>query len=191
MVAGALAAVAMLVVLIVLRSFTGIVSLIDSLADALLLVMPMGIFSLMLEIFGSQAKTLLLVGLIALLVLGGALVGRAYARRTAGARRPMWTRAISTGLVIFGLSAAFMLFFVGNQTPDEISGGALVQVMSVLGAASAAFAVVLGGALALLRRQDAPLGAAAPRGEGGMDRRRLVTRGGILVAALGAVLVLG
>jgi len=191
MAAGALAAVAMLVVIIVLRSLTGIVSLIDSLADALLLVMPMGIFSFMLEIFGSQAKTLLLVGLIALLVLGGALVGRAYARRTAGARRPMWARAISTGLVIFGLSAAFMLFFVGNQTPDAISGQALLQVMSVLGAASAAFVVVLGGVLALLRLQEAAPGAAARFGDGGLSRRRLLTRGGTLAAAVGAVLVLG
>lgn len=191
MVAGALAAMAMLVVMVVLRSLTGIVSLIDSLADALLLVMPMGIFSLMLEIFGSQAKTLLLVGLIALLVLGGAFVGRAYARRTAGARRPMWTRAIATGLVIFGLSAAFMIFFVGNQTPDAISGRAFIQVMSVLAAASGVFAAVLGGALALLRQQDAAPGEAGTDRADELDRRRLVTRGGVLVAALGAVVVLG
>lgn len=192
MIAGALAAMAMLVVMVVMRAITGIVSLIDSLADALLLVLPMGIFSLMLRVFGSQAKTLMLVGLIALLILGGAFVGRAYARRTAGARRVMWTRAIATGLVIFALSAAFMIFFLGNQTPDAILGRAFIKVMSVLGLASGVFALVLGGVLSLLRRQDpAPGEVAATRDDEDLSRRRLLTRGGALVAVLGAVVVLG
>ena len=191
MVAGALAAMAMLVVMVVMRAVTGIVSLIDSLADALLLVLPMGIFSLMLGVFGSQAKTLLLIGLIALLILGGAFVGRAYARRTAGARRVMWVRAVSTSLVIFGLAAAFMVFFVGSQTPDAITGQAFIGVMSVLGLASGAFALVLGGGLSLLRRQDAAPGEAMAAREGDLSRRRLLTRGGAAVAALGALVVLG
>lgn len=190
-VAGALAAMAMLVVMVVMRAITGIVSLIDSLADALLLVLPMGIFSLMLRVFGSQAKTLLLVGLIALLVLGGAFVGRAHARRTAGARRPMWTRAISTGTVIFGLCAAFMLFFQWNQSPDVVTGPALLRLMSVLGLAAGAFALVLGGVLALLRRQDPAPGELAAVRDQDLSRRRLLTRGGALVAALGAMIVLG
>src|SRR5690242_13503219 len=75
MLAGALAAMAALVTMIGVRAITGIVSLLDILADGLLLALPISVFSGMLSLFGKQAKTLLLVGLMAGIVLVGAWAG--------------------------------------------------------------------------------------------------------------------
>src|SRR5688500_17145224 len=82
--AGTLGMLALLVVVIVLRQLTETVSLLDAMADALLRYLPMSMFSLSLDLFGTQAKTLLLAGLMAgLLVLGG-VIGWRYARSTSG-----------------------------------------------------------------------------------------------------------
>ena len=62
--AGALGALAMIAVFILLRTFTDNVSVIDAIADATLLAMPISVFSSLLETFGAQAKTLFLVGLV-------------------------------------------------------------------------------------------------------------------------------
>ena len=84
--AGAIAAIAALVAMIGLRAITGIVSLLDILADGLLLALPISLFSGMLDLFGKQAKTLLLVGLMAFIVLVGAWAGRM--RPSAGSSWP-------------------------------------------------------------------------------------------------------
>src|SRR5680860_1876356 len=80
--AGMLGALAMIAIFILLRPWTGSVSVLDTLADATLLAMPIGLFSFFLETFGSNAKTLFLIGLILLLVLTGGGLGQAYAAQT-------------------------------------------------------------------------------------------------------------
>ncbi|CAA9576891.1 MAG: hypothetical protein AVDCRST_MAG87-2947 [uncultured Thermomicrobiales bacterium] len=188
MAAGVLAAIAMLTVVVAMQRLTSVASLIDALADALLLYLPLGIFSLMLEAFGAQAKTLLLVGLFGGLLLIGVAIGRSYARRTAGARRIMWVRAISIGFTLFAVITLFMLLYLSNRTPDAIAGGRLFQVLSQLGLASMVFAVTMATTLALLRGPGAEAstsGAAVP------SRRRFAARAGLLVASLGGLLVLG
>ena len=188
MVAGVLAAIAMLVVVIAMRRLTAVASLVDALADALLLYLPISIFSLTLGVFGAQAKTLLLVGLFAGLLLAGAAIGRSYARRTAGARRIMWVRAISIGFTIFAVVTLFMLLYLSNRTPDAIAGGRLFQVLSQLGLASMVFAVTMAATLALLR------GLGAEKSDPGvavLSRRRFATRAGLAVASLGGMFVLG
>ncbi len=188
MAAGALAAIAMLTVVVAMQRLTTVASFIDALADALLLYLPIGIFSLMLGVFGAQAKTLLLVGLFVGLLLIGAAIGRSYARRTAGARRIMWVRAISIGFTLFAVVTLFMLLYLSNRTPDAIAGGRLFQVLSQLGLASMVFAVTLATALALLRG----VGAEGPAAGGAtLSRRRFATRAGLVVASLGGLLVLG
>ncbi|MGI8486118.1 MAG: molybdopterin-dependent oxidoreductase [Thermomicrobiales bacterium] len=198
--AGAIAAIAMLVTIIGLRALTGVISFLDVLADALLLLLPIGAFSAMLSVFGPQAKTLLLVGLIAVLILIGAWLGRMYARQTAGSRRAQWARASSYGIGLFAGMAIFTVFFVSGREPEVVAGGGILRVLASLGAAAIVFALVLAFALVLLRRQDA-----APRGilrtgeieddsantQGVLDRRRLLTRVGFGVAALAGALVLG
>ena len=188
MAAGVIAAIAMLTVIVAMQRLTSVASFIDALADALLLYLPIGIFSLTLGVFGAQAKTLLLVGLFAGLLLVGALVGRSYARRTAGARRIMWVRAISIGFTIFAAITLFMLLYLSNRTPDAIAGGRLFQVLSQLGLASMVFAVTMAATLAVLRGSGAEPsdpGAAVP------SRRRFATRAGLAVASLAGLVVLG
>ena len=198
--AGAIAAIAMLVTIIGLRALTGVISFLDVLADALLLLLPIDAFSAMLSVFGPQAKTLLLVGLIAVLILIGAWLGRMYARQTAGSRRAQWARASSYGIGLFAGMAIFTVFFVSGREPEVVAGGGILRVLASLGVAAIVFALVMAFALVLLRWQDAP-----PRGSlrtaeiaddsvntpGSLDRRRLLTRVGFGVAALAGTLVLG
>jgi len=167
-------------------------------------VLPIGLFSALLGAFGTQAKTLLLVGLIVVLIVIGAVLGRTYAGQTAGSRRAQWSRATVYGISLFAGMAVFTLLFVSGREPDAIAGGGLLEVLGGLGVAAVVFSIVLAGALMLLRRQDL-----APRGSGSwrtgaddtavsldaagasLDRRRLLTRVGFGIAGLAGALVLG
>ncbi|MGB3307977.1 MAG: molybdopterin-dependent oxidoreductase [Thermomicrobiales bacterium] len=200
MIAGALAAIAMLVSIVIVRSLTGIISFLDVLADALLLALPIGLFSYLLGLFGTQAKTLLLVGLIVLLILIGALLGLMYARQSEGSRRVQWARAITYGISLFAGMSVFTLLFVNSREPNLVAGGGVWRVIGSLAVVAAVFALVLGTVLHLLRRLDpAPVvswptseqGGPASVQTGALDRRRLVTRLGLGIASLAGVLVLG
>lgn len=190
--AGALAMLAMLVVVVITRRLSDASSLIDALADALLLFLPLSLFSLALDIFGTQAKTMLLAGLMLFLVGIGALIGRAYARQTAGARRVMWARAVTIGAAVFGVFTVFMLWFVSDRSPDAIAGQRLFPVIAFLALEAAAFTVVLAVSLAALRQQDAAPGSEPDAATAGrLSRRRLATRAGAIAAAAGSAVVLG
>lgn len=190
--AGVLASLAMLVVVVITRQFSDVSSLLDAMADALLLYMPMSLFSLSLDIFGAQAKTMLLAGLLLLLVAIGALIGRSYARQTAGARRVMWARAVTIGVAIFGVCAAFMLWFVSDRSPDAIAGQRVVPVLLQLAFEAAVFVVVLALSLFALRNQDAAPGIEVGDAEReGLSRRRLTTRIAAVAGAAAGVAVLG
>ena len=183
---------AMLVVVVFTRQLSDASSLIDALADALLLFLPLSVFSLALDVFGTQAKTMLLAGLMLLLVAIGGLIGRAYARQTAGARRVMWTRAITIGTAIFGVFAIFMLWFVSDRSPDAIAGQRILPVLFFLALEAATFAVVLAVSLAALRQQDASPGVEPDAHDADrLSRRRLTTRIVAAAAAAGGAVVLG
>src|SRR5690606_41552267 len=70
---GAIAMLAFLAVVIAAREWLGTLSLLDTLADGLLLVMPLSLFSWFLDLFGTRAKTLLLAGLAILMLRVGAV----------------------------------------------------------------------------------------------------------------------
>ncbi|MGI8406198.1 MAG: molybdopterin-dependent oxidoreductase [Thermomicrobiales bacterium] len=201
--AGAVAAIAMLVTVIGLRALTGVISFLDVLADALLLLLPISAFSAMLSVFGPQAKTLLLVGLIAVLILIGALLGRKYAGQTAGSRRAQWAKASAYGIALFAGMTIFTLFFVSGREPELVAGSGILRVLASLGVAAIVFALVMAFGLMLLRRQDPAPRASLRSGEiaadsvnatgapGTLDRRRLLTRVGFGVATLAGATVLG
>lgn len=192
MLAGILGGLVMLVVLIVLRELTGVLSFIDAVADGLLLYLPMGLFSLALDLFGSQAKTLLLVGLFVVLLLLAAWIGRSYARQTAGARRVMWARLVWVWTGTFAFTATYTLFYGSQQSPGEVAGGRIVPVALVLIVATGTFAATLGITLWAMRRQDAAPGAAPDEATGELlSRRRLTTRASLLAAAGLSLLVIG
>jgi DMSO/TMAO reductase YedYZ molybdopterin-dependent catalytic subunit len=190
--AGALATIGMLVAMVLLRQLSDVMSLLDAMADALLLALPMSMFSLSLDLFGAQAKTLMLVGLMVLLVVIGALIGRTYARQTAGARRPMWLRAFAIGAVVFAVSMAFMAWFAPNRDPGAFTSSRSLPLVFQLAAEAVVFSVFLAVSLSVLRRQDpAPGGAEGVDEPSRLSRRRLATRATMLGVAAGGVGVLG
>lgn len=188
-IAGVLAMLALLVVVVILRQLTQVVSLLDALADALLRYLPMGMFSLSLDLFGTQAKTLLLAGLMAALLVLGGVIGWRYAIGSLKPFAPVWSRAASWSLGLFAVFALFMLSFVPSQTPGALSGTRMIPVLFQLALAAAAFGVVLGGVTILLRRRNTT-GASAAR-ENQISRRELTTRVALGAGALAAVGVLG
>src|SRR6476661_3729607 len=79
-VAGAFAAAVGLAVVVVLKETTGVVSLLDALAEVTLSWIPLGLFSALLRVFGTAAKAWLFVGIAVTLILIGAGVGHLFAR---------------------------------------------------------------------------------------------------------------
>lgn len=191
--AGVLGAVSMIAMFILLRPFTNSISVLDTIADATLLAMPISVFSFLLETFGTQAKTLFLVGLVVLLVLIGGGLGQLYARQTAGARRPMWPRAQAFAIGIIVVLAVFLLVVAGSQTPDAVSGMKAVRAVAVVGLGAEAWAIVTALLLAALRSRDAhPMAVSGSQTAGPLlDRRRAIIFAGLAAVAIAAVAIVG
>lgn len=64
-----------LAVLVGLRAATGLISLLDALAEVTIEILPMALFSRLLSIFETDAKAALLVGIIAVITIMGSLIG--------------------------------------------------------------------------------------------------------------------
>ncbi len=192
--AGMLGAMAMIAVSILLRPYTGSVSVLDTIADATLLAMPISVFSFLLETFGTQAKTLFLVGLIVLLVLLGGGLGQRYAGRTAGARRAMWAPVQGYAIGITVVLGLFLVVIAGFQTPDAVRGTKALWAFAVVALGAEAWAIVTVVTMMALRRGD-PHPEASPESQasGGMaiDRRRAVSMAGAAAVALGSIAVVG
>jgi DMSO/TMAO reductase YedYZ molybdopterin-dependent catalytic subunit len=189
-IAGMIAAVAMLVVIIVIRRATGVTSLLDALADALLLALPISLFSFMLDTFGPQAKTLLLTGLVVAMIALGGVLGRLFAIQTAGSRRFQVSRAAVYGVGVFLASALFTIVFLQSRLPSELSGGRFVRVIAALGLAGLVFGAVLGAVIVALRRID-PEPDGQPDVPADTSRRRFVTTGSLAIVSLAGSVVLG
>lgn len=76
-VAGAIAMLFALATLVGLRAATGLISLLDALAEVTIEIIPMALFSTLLGMFGTDAKAALLVGIIAVITVVGAVAGPA------------------------------------------------------------------------------------------------------------------
>ena len=187
--AGALAAVLALAAAILLRSATGVVSFLDAVAETVLDAMPLRLFSALLELFGTAAKAWLLGGLLALFVLLGAALGRAFARGTAGSRRVQWARGLIYAFFAFAFLAALILWRYGRETGGPLQGVGPVRVLLALGSVTLVFGLGLPLALAFLRRTDPPPGGSPPGPDPG--RRRLLTWAGLGVAGVAGLAVLG
>jgi DMSO/TMAO reductase YedYZ molybdopterin-dependent catalytic subunit len=190
--AGVAGAIAMVATFILLRPFTGEVSIIDTIADATLLAMPIRLFSFFLETFGPQAKTLFLVGLIALLVLIGGGLGMRFAASTAGARRPMILRAQAYVVGIAIVLGIFLLVVASYQTPDAIRGEKALRAVAAVAIGAEAWAVVTALVLAALRSLDpAPLAESAADTAPALDRRRAISLAAMGAVAVGSLAVVG
>lgn len=173
---GAVAMLAMLAAVVIGRALAGTLSLLDTLADALLLAMPLGVFSWLLDLFGPQAKTLLLAGLVLLLVLIGAWIGGRFIVDSIREPGRAGTRASLVALVLFLASIGFILLFVNEQTPGLLARGGFLRTTIVLGIAAIVFGIVLAGLTVL--------SLAAERGTGSVGRRRFLAWGGVALAGL-------
>ena len=181
--AGAIAMLAMLAVFVIGRSAVGAISLLDALADALLLAMPLSLFSWLLEMLGTQAKTLLLVGLVLALMLIGAWLGGRFLRQTVRKPALVWREASLYALVLFLCSVGFVLLFVYSQSPEVFANGGFVKTALVLGAGALVFALVLSGLVVLF--VDASTDTASA------GRRRLIAWGGMAAATLVGLVAVG
>jgi DMSO/TMAO reductase YedYZ molybdopterin-dependent catalytic subunit len=191
--AGALGALAMIATFILLRPFTNDVSVIDAIADATLLAMPISLFATLLDTLGAQAKTLFLVGLVALLVLAGAGLGMRYAAQTAGARRPVWFRAQAWAAGITAVLGLFTVIVGGSETPDVISGWNAVRSVVAIALGAEAWAVVTALVVHLLRMRETMAATAGVAGADGLaiDRRRALSLAAMGAVAVGAAAVIG
>jgi len=194
--AGAIAAVAALVAMIGTRAITGIVSLLDILAEGLLLALPISLFSGMLGLFGKQAKTLLFVGLLVTIVLVGAWCGRMLAKGVSlkAGRDLLWARVIAWSMGLFALAAAFAALYILGRMPEYASGPGILRVVTCILAAMTVFALVLGAMLQLMRSDARHPRVSPPRDPipaASIDRRRFLTQVGVGGATLGGLVVLG
>jgi DMSO/TMAO reductase YedYZ molybdopterin-dependent catalytic subunit len=180
----------MLTIIIFIRRATGVTSLLDALADAVLLALPISLFSFMLDTFGPQAKTLLLVGLVVGMILAGAGLGRLFATQTAGSRRFQAARAMTYAGGVFIVTIVFTLIFLQSRLPTELAGGRLIKVVASLAASALVFGIVLAGVIVVLRRLDPPPDAVAPVASG-PTRRGFLAVGGLAIASLAGISVLG
>ncbi len=96
-IAGIIGMLGVLVVLRVLTVITDVKPLPESLADGILLVVPVDVFSWLKSTLGDQAKTWLYIGIILGFILLGAVLG-------------LWLRATSRNLLVRVFQAAAALF---------------------------------------------------------------------------------
>jgi len=181
--AGAVAMLGMLAAIVLGRIALNAVSLLDSLADALLLAMPLSVFSWLLNLLGTQAKTMLLVGLLLALLLIGAWLGGRFMRDTLQDRRRIWQRALLIALVLFLCCAGFVLLFVNNQTPEVLTHGGFTRTAIVLGIGAVVFAILLAGMTFLILDANTDI-----ENEG---RRTALAWGGVAIAALVGLVTVG
>lgn len=181
--AGAIAMLAMLTVVVIARSLVDAISLLDTIADALLLALPLDLFSWLLDVFGQQAKTLLLVGLVLGSILFGVWLGSLFAQQTREEPGSSRTRVSLYAIVLFILSLTFIYLFVEGRTPGAFGNGGFIRTVYVLAVAWVAFGVVLLGGLTLLRRAES-----SPESEG---RRGFLAWGAMAVVAIAGVAIVG
>jgi DMSO/TMAO reductase YedYZ molybdopterin-dependent catalytic subunit len=192
LVAGTIAALVGVACVVVLRALSGLISILDVLADLTLSLLPLPLFAALLRLFGVSAKAWLLAGLIAALIVAGALTGRHFAGATAGSRRVLWGRGLFTAAFSFAPLAVLFLWATGFRFPGVLTRLESIVALLLLAVAVIVFGLTLALALALLRRTDpvpdhTPTSIATPA----LSRRRLVTQAGLAMTALAAVAVLG
>lgn len=158
-----------------------VVSIISAVADAFLLAMPLSVFARLKDLLGEQAKTWMLVGLVAAFLIIGGWIGGRIQKRVARDPVILWQHITSHSLAFFGLVAVFLLVFVRIQSPDQWEGGRILPTLLALLVASIVFGAVLG--MLLLGQQ------AAARDVNPGRRRALGIGVGAAAALFGAVAV--
>ena len=135
---GLIAMLAMLAVVIIGREWFGTISMLDTLADGILLVLPLSVFEWLLSTLETEAKTLLLVGLAILFLLIGAWIGGRLVLPP-DRKESTWPRAMTRAGVLFAVLAG-LVFLIERESP---SGGSVVEFFVVLGVGCLVFGAIL------------------------------------------------
>jgi DMSO/TMAO reductase YedYZ molybdopterin-dependent catalytic subunit len=187
--AGAFAALVGLAVVIVLKEITGIVSILDALAEVLLSWIPVGLFSALIGIFGTAAKAWLLVGIAAMLILIGALAGCFVAPPTSRAARPNWRTGFSFGTIALAVLALFMVWAVDLRVGSVLTTPALIKVLLCVAAAALAFGLIFALTRTWLRRLTAQPAVDHPADD--QARRRVLEAAGFGLIGIVSLAILG
>ncbi|HLB12900.1 MAG TPA: molybdopterin-dependent oxidoreductase [Dehalococcoidia bacterium] len=178
-IAGLVAAVTMLAVMLVLRVALQIPSLPELLSEGLTLVLPLPLFGLLLGALEARAKFVAVVGLVLGHVVLGALIGYLYARLWGPASRrptgaPDWRNPWMGGLVVSGGLWVLALLLVMPASGVGLLGlasrtGTVPLLLSTLAASLAYGLSLVAFTQGLLASQ-----AAVPQEIPALDRERRV-----------------
>lgn len=163
--------VAMLGTLLFLAVFTllmGVKPLAESLADGVLLLVPVDLFNWLKTTLGDQAKTWLYIGIM----LGFLLLGAALGRWIVGRGDHLIARIYQAASALFALAVVLLFFLARNQLERQF-------LLTVVGLALAAFAFAW-IAYAMLVTPTYQVDAFSP------SRRRVI---GGLIASAGAIVL--
>jgi DMSO/TMAO reductase YedYZ molybdopterin-dependent catalytic subunit len=174
--AGVIAALVMLLALVLLRLVSGVISLLEVVADGFLLLLPGALFSTILDTLQRSAKPLMYLGVAVATIVVGGVLGRWYSSQ------PGWKQAariVTAVWLVFGLGVYLLAgagpFGARLQAGPVWHGGTLLVLFAVFGLA-------LVEAFAFLSRRAR--GEPAPADPG---RRLMLRRGAVaLLAVLGA-----
>jgi len=188
-IAGAFAALVGLAVVVILKETTGVVSILDALAEVLLSWMPLRLFSALISIVGTAAKAWLFVGITALLMLIGAATGWLFMPASGDTARPIWRTGLSFGLVALGLLAIFMIWAVDLRVGGVLTYPALTKVLLCVGTGALAFGIALALTLAWLTGFAGPSPSDHPPAN--QARRRLLENTGLGLTGIVSLAILG
>ena len=191
-VSGVAAAAVAGAVTLIFRMIFGAPTLPEWLVDWATSIIPLNVFSTIVDVFGGAAKILLVIGLSALLVILGGVLGILFERlyRRANQRPPGWRIKAAMGLglwlAVMGLApyASHRGFFALSVTPWPVALAAGWFL------ASEAYSFVLGGLLPWTASEK-PVVPEAAIAVGNTGRRRFLKGLGWTVAGLAAAAALG
>jgi DMSO/TMAO reductase YedYZ molybdopterin-dependent catalytic subunit len=178
-IAGAFAALVGLAVVVALKETTGVVSMLDALAEVILSWIPIGLFSALIGF----------VGIAALLMLIGATAGWLFAPPASASPRTNWRAGFSFGLVALAALSLFMIWAVDLRVGGVLTYPELAKVLICVAAAALAFGLAFSLTLSRLRSVAAPYPADHPPTD--QTRRRLLGNAGLGLTGIISVVILG
>ncbi|MGA7669544.1 MAG: molybdopterin-dependent oxidoreductase [Nitrolancea sp.] len=187
--AGAFATLVALAVVIVLKQITGIVSILDALAEVILSWIPLGLFSRLIDIFGTAAKAWLFVGMGATLMLIGAGAGWLFSPPTNPPTRPSWRTGLSFSLAALATLSLFMLWAVDLRVGGVLTYTELARVLLCVLAAALAFGLAISVAIPYFSGSRSSIRSDQPAVDG--SRRRLLEVGGIGLTGIVSIAIFG
>lgn len=172
-----------LATLVGLRAATGLLSLLDALAEVTIEIMPMALFSRLLGIFGTDAKAALLIGIVVVITLMGAWIGPRLLPTTTSRVIDIF-RPIRAILLLSAAGIAFLYWAIAER---DSAGFTYVQLLTAAACVVAGAVVYSVGTPLIARLLSPPLDA--PERSGGAPRRAVLRAVAAALVVLPAVVL--